>query len=171
MGRDVFQINLPAFFEKKITANFKLDEKFFKFSDSFLIDKYLFDVVVVIEKKNLFWQLDLEMKGVVNTYCDRCGDSLLLRLEGGDIYYIKEKSINKEVDNVIFITRASDSVDIKNVLIETLFFLIPKRRVHQELGCDVEVLKKIDSYKNNKKLFLSELFKVKKIKNNKDGTS
>ena len=111
------------------------------------------------------------MKGVVNTYCDRCGDSLLLRLEGGDIYYIKEKSTNKEVDNVIFITRASDSVDIKNVLLETLFFLIPKKRVHQELGCDVEVLKKIDSYKNNKKLFLSELFKAKKIKNNKDGTS
>ena len=62
MGSSVFEMNLPAFFEKKITGNFKLDEKFFEFSDNFLLDKYLFDVVVIIEKKNLFWQLDLKIK-------------------------------------------------------------------------------------------------------------
>ena len=53
MGSLKFEVNLPSFFGKKTIANFNLDEKFFEFSDYFLIDDYSVNCVVEIEKKNV----------------------------------------------------------------------------------------------------------------------
>jgi len=103
------------------------------------------------------------MKGFVNTYCDRCGDSLSLNLVGEETYYVKQKSNDKEVDNVIFITHTSEVLNLKGTLIETLFFLIPKRRVHEASKCDVEALKKLDSYQEKEKNYVFQNYlKTKK---------
>ena len=98
---------------------------------------------------------------------------MLLNLRGAGTYYIKQKTTDNEVDNVIFITHSSETINLKDVFIETLFFLIPKRRVHEKSRCNFEVLEKLDYYQEkNKKLYFSELFKnKKKLKKNKDGAS
>ena len=89
MGRLKFDVNLPSLFGKKTIANFNLDKKFFEFSDYLLIDKCDFNAHLVIEKKNTFWQLDIKVNGFANTYCDRCGDPLVLNLKGKDVFSIE----------------------------------------------------------------------------------
>tara|TARA_B100000945_G_scaffold294560_1_gene271346 strand:+ start:708 stop:1205 length:498 start_codon:yes stop_codon:yes gene_type:complete len=163
MGRLKFEVNLPSLFGKKTIANFNLDKKFFEFSDYFLIDNYSVDCAVVIEKKNAFWQLDIEIRGLANTYCDRCGDPLLLKLKGSDVYFLKkEEDGSSQSHNVIYITHSTEPVNLESVLKEVLFFVIPKTKVHKENDCNLDVLKKLDSYqKKNNKIFLSDHLKGK----------
>ena len=118
MGRFNFEVNLPSVFEKKTFANFKLDEKFFEFSDYFLIDNYSFNCDVVIEKKNTFWQLDVEINGVINTYCDRCGDPLVLNLKGIETYFLKKEESSEQPHNVIYITHSLYAIG----MVQTNFF-------------------------------------------------
>ena len=163
MGRFKFEVNLPSLFGKKTIANFNLDKKFFEFSDYFLIDNYSVDCAVVIEKKNAFWQLDIEIRGFANTYCDRCGDPLLLKLKGSDVYFLKkEDDGSSQSHNVIYITHSTEPVNLESVLKEVLFFVIPKTKVHKENDCNLDVLRKLDSYqKKNNKIFLSDHLKGK----------
>jgi len=163
MGRFNFEANLPSLFGKKTITNFNLDEKFFEFSDYFLIDNYSVDCTVVIEKKNAFWQLDVEISGFAHTYCDRCGDPLTLKLKGSDIYFLKKEEDNSsQSHNVICVTHSTEPVNLESVLKEVLFFVIPKKKIHKENDCNLDVLKKLDSYqKNNTKNFLSDHLKGK----------
>jgi len=162
MGSSKFEMNLPVFFEKKTIGNFNLDEKFFEFSDYFLIDNYSINVVVLIEKKNTFWQLDFKIKGTANTYCDRCGDRLLLDLQAEERYFLKEKKDEMESDNVIYITHSTEPVNIENTLKEVLFFIFPKTRKHVKKECNQGVLKKLNLYqKNESKILLSDHLKQK----------
>lgn len=92
MGRKKFLINLPSHFGKKTHSNFNLDKKFFEFSDYFLIENYSVDFLIVVEKKNSFLQLDVEIKGLVNTYCDKCGDPLNLRIKTNETFFLKKKN-------------------------------------------------------------------------------
>jgi uncharacterized metal-binding protein YceD (DUF177 family) len=159
LGRFKFEANLPSLFGKKTRVNFNLDKKFFEFSDYFLIDNYSVDCAVVIEKKNTFWQLDIEIHGFANTYCDRCGDPLLLNLQGSDIYFLKkqEEENKTEPHNVIYITHSTEPVNLKSVLKEVLFFVIPRTKIHKDNDCNLEVLKKLDTYQKKKnKIFLSD---------------
>ena len=167
MGRSKFEINLPVFFEKKTIANFNLDKKFFEFSEYFLVDDYSINVNIVVVKKNSFWQLDADLYGTINTKCDRCSDFLKLNVEGKDRYFVKIKDENfVETNNVIFISHASDVLILDDILKELLFFILPKRRVHDEGGCNIDTIEKLNSLNksnsNNRTLFsesLKEKFK------------
>jgi len=167
MGRSKFEINLPVFYEKKTIANFNLDKKFFEFSDYFLIDDYSINVKIVVEKKNYFWQLDADLNGTINTKCDRCSDPLLLNVRGRDSFFIKVKDLNHvESNNIVFISHSSEPLIIDDILRELLFFIIPKRRVHDEGGCNIDAIEKLNSLNksnsNNRTLFsesLKEKFK------------
>lgn len=167
MGRSKFEINLPVFFEKKTIANFNLDKKFFEFSEYFLIDDYSINVNIVVMKKNSFWQLDADLHGTINTKCDRCSDFLKLNVEGKDRYFVKIKDENfVDTNNVVFISHASDVLILDDILKELLFFILPKRRVHDEGGCNIDAIEKLNSLNksnsNNRTLFsesLKEKFK------------
>ncbi len=158
MGRFKFEANLPSVFGKKTITNFNLDEKFFEFSDYFLIDNYSFSCVVEIEKKNAFWQMEIGINGFINTCCDRCGDPLLLKVDEVDTYFLKkeEESVTQSY-NVIYIAHSNEPVNLEDVLKEVLFYVIPKTKVHEQNECNMEVLKKLSSYqKNSNKIFLSD---------------
>ena len=162
MGRSKFEMNLPNLFGKKTIENFSLDEKFFEFSDYFLIDSYSVRLALEIEKKNGFWQLDVVINGSANTYCDRCGDPLLLDLKGKDTYFLKKEEQNSsQSHNVIYINHSSEPINLENMLKEVLFFVFPKSRIHKTNKCNLEVLSKLDVYQNNNKSFLSDHLKEK----------
>ena len=157
MGRFNFEVNLPSIFEKKTFANFKLDEKFFEFSDYFLIDNYNFNCDIVIEKKNTFWQLDVKINGAANTYCDRCGDPLVLNLKRTETYFLKKEESSVQSHNVIYIKHSTEPINLEGVLKEVLFFVIPRKKTHKENDCNLDALKRLDTYQNNnEKFFLSD---------------
>ena len=162
MGSSKFEMNLPAFFEKKTIGGFNLDEKLFEFSDYLLIDKCDFNAHIVIEKKNTFWQLDIKVNGFVNTYCDRCGDPLVLNLKGKDVYFLKKEQANNKSHNIINITHSDQPLNVEHVLKETIFFLFPKKRIHNKKKCNLETLEKLEVYqKKENTFFLSDHLKAK----------
>ena len=118
-------------------------------------------------KKNSFWQLDADLHGTINTKCDRCSDFLKLNVEGKDRYFVKIKDENfVDTNNVVFISHASDVLILDDIIKELLFFILPKRRVHDEGGCNIDAIKKLNSLNksnsNNRTLFsesLKEKFK------------
>ena len=69
-----------------------MDKKFFEFSDYFLIENYSVDFLIEIEKKNSFLQLDVEINGIINTYCDKCGDPLDLSIKTNETFLKKKNS-------------------------------------------------------------------------------
>ncbi len=162
MGRKKFFINLPSHFGKKTHSNFNLDKKFFEFSDYFLIENYSVDFLIVVEKKNSFLQLDIEIKGLVNTYCDKCGDPLNLRIKTNETFFLKKKTNhNPQLHNVIYLNHLSEQLNVESVLKESLVFAIPKTKIHPSGECNLDVLKELEKYqkKNNKNLFSDYLKK------------
>ena len=163
MGSSNFEVNLPSLFGKKMLANFELDSKFFEFSEYFLIDSYLINCTVEIEKKNAFWQLDLALSGSVKTYCDRCGDPLVLSLHGLETYFLKKEiDDNSQSHNIIYLNHTAEPVNLEGVIKEAIFFLIPRTKKHKTNECNPEAIEKLEFYqKGNNKNTLSDHLKKK----------
>jgi len=163
MGRKKFLINLPSHFGKKTHSNFNLDKKFFEFSDFFLIDNYNVNFLIVVEKKNSFLQLDVEINGFINTYYDKCGDPLNLSIEANETFFLKKKtSYNPQSHNVIYLNHLSEQLNVENVLKESLVFAIPKTKIHSMGECNLGVIKELEKYqKKSKKNLFSDYLKKK----------
>lgn len=163
MGRKKFLINLPSHFGKKTISNFNLDKEFFEFSDFFLIENYSVNFLIEVEKKNSFLQLDVEINGLINTYCDRCGDPLDLTIKAYETFFLKKKtSHNPQLHNVIYLNHLSEQLNVENVLKESLVFSIPKTKVHALEDCNIDVIKNLEKYqKKSKKNLFSDYLKKK----------
>ena len=165
MGRKKFLINLPSHFGKKTHSNFNLDKKFFEFSDYFLIENYIVDFLIVVEKKNSFLQLDVEIKGLVNTYCDKCGDPLNLSIKSYETFFLKKKTThNPQLHNVIYLNHLSEQLNVESVLKESLVFAIPKTKIHSTGECNLGVIKELEKYQTKSKKNLFSDYLKKKLK-------
>ena len=127
-----------------------------------MIENYSVDCLIEVEKKNSFSQLDVEINGLVNTYCDRCGDPLNLKIKAHETFFLKKKtSHNPQLYNVIYLNHLSEQLNVEDVLKESLVFSIPKTKIHPSGECNLDVIKELEKYqkKNNKNLFSDYLKK------------
>jgi len=150
MGDKCFNIGLPEKLGSKLSNEFLLNEEFFEFIGDVLIEGCFLKVVVSIERKQSFWNIEIHVDGFLRTLCDRCGDDLEVLINGKELYFLKTKERNKnsEDENIIFISSKKTDFNLRPILQEACFLLFPVTRKHKLADCNQLVINKLE--KSNK---------------------
>lgn len=167
MGDNSFEISLPEKLGKKLSIDFLLNEEFFEFVSDLIVYKCLLKVVVCVEKKQSFWNCKIDVKGELQTCCDRCGDPLEMNIKGGDTFFVKrqERNKNDQHENMFFISSKKSHFDIKSMLQEVCFFVLPLTRKHDMKDCNqlsMSYLQELNKVSNGQTISSSALKSLKK---------
>ncbi len=137
LGKHQFQFTLTGkFFEK-----FELSE----------IHQSDIEVVVELEKQSTMLILDIELSGVVQSICDRCGDDLEIPIEIDEQLIVKFGQTTGSTEDDILIHGPSEhSIDLSQYLYEYAHLALPHRHVHElEEDCNPETLKALEKYRTD----------------------
>ena len=146
MGDNKFNIGLPEKLGVQLSKDFLLNEEFFEFVGDVLIESCFLKASVFIERKQSFWDIEVTVDGVLETFCDRCGDDLKIALKGKDLYFlkIKERNQNSHNENVIFISSKKTDFNFKKLLQDTCFLLFPVTRKHKPENCNQLIIDQLE---------------------------
>ena len=168
MGDKRYIIGLPEKLGKKSSKDFILDDLFFEFIGDVLIKSCLLNVTVSCERKQTYWHLEIKVDGFILTICDRCGDDLNIKIKGNDTFFLKaqERNIKLQDDSIIFISSKVTDFNLKKLLQDTCFFLIPITRKHDIKNCNSDAILNLEKFKTTKtgQLISSKILKEYKKK-------
>jgi uncharacterized metal-binding protein YceD (DUF177 family) len=106
------------------------------------------------EKMNTMLVLNININGVLNTMCDRCGEDLDINFEGELKQMVKFGHIDSDfemVDDIMIIPHEEHQINVLQPIYECLILSIPNKRVHPEGKCNpeaIEALKRLSPLNN-----------------------
>lgn len=101
---------------------------------------------VFLLKKDSKQQLEISLKGMLSTFCDRCLEPMELPFETDGFYYIREaEEGEEEKEDVVFVQEDSMELDLSQLFYEMLMIGTPQRKMHKEEQCNVEMLEKMEA--------------------------
>lgn len=132
---------------------FEIEKSFFTSFDDAIVEDCDITVTVDFDKRETFFHLKFYIDGTVNVACDRCLTHYDQAVFGDYELFVKfaddPDSMNEqEEDDVIYISRNEDHLDISKVIYDYIVLSIPLRCVHPDdeneiPGCDPEFLEKL----------------------------
>lgn len=130
--------------------NFDVDNTLFASYDDELNFKNL-KVDVLLEKMNTMLTFDLSIKGVLNSFCDRCGDDLDVNIENEARLYVKfSEETYDNGEEVVAIHPSEYEFDLEQYIFEYVLLAIPSKKVHQNIAnCNQEVIGKLQKEEEN----------------------
>ncbi len=130
---------------------YHIDSKFFEvfqYEDFNTIDC---DVVITFDKKPRFFELQFDIKGVVNLNCDLSNEAFNQKIESILDLIIKfGDTFNDENEDVLILPHGAYEVNIAQYLYEAITLAIPVKRIHPKVEDGTlksKVLDKLDEYK------------------------
>jgi uncharacterized metal-binding protein YceD (DUF177 family) len=134
------------------TFTFEIGEEFFKEFVSTTLEKGGFKVEVVLDKRISVCDLSIKFDGFVTAPCDRCLEEISLPLEGEEKMIIKYSSIEKEEEDVLYITQDTAELNVAKYIYEYISLALPLSFVYDCMEedsppCNQEVLSKLISPK------------------------
>jgi uncharacterized protein len=132
--------------------SFSIDKPFFEAFEYLAVPDGQVDVSIVLDRKNTFLDLSVDLNGTIQVQCDRCLEYFGLFVDYQGHLVVRFSESEKEPDeDVMWIHPDEYKLDLKHYLYECLSLSIPIRKVHPDLpdgepGCDPEMLGKLDEY-------------------------
>ena len=131
--------------------DYDIDAKFFQHFEESLISDCKVHVKLEFEKKETFFALTFFIDGIVKTECDRCLEPFDKNIFGDFTCYIKfseDPSNMGDEDEVIFISRDENIIDVAQLVYEYINLCLPIQKLGcekpgEEPQCNKEVLKYI----------------------------
>ncbi|MFZ1704570.1 MAG: YceD family protein [Saprospiraceae bacterium] len=151
------------------TFTFELNSLFFKEFEQSLIKKGNFNAEVKVEKGNNLVVMHSEIKGFMETNCDRCLANINLPLMSSNSIHVKTGDPLESDDEILYIDEESDSIHIAAWLYESIHVSIPMTKVYNCLDdevkpCSTEVLHYLEREMNSEKDYQSpNIFKNIKL--------
>jgi uncharacterized metal-binding protein YceD (DUF177 family) len=130
---------------------FKVDGTFFKEFENTELEEGKLQIDLILTKRSNLMELTFNVKGVVESLCDRCGGDLNLPLEHQEMRIIKFSQEDFDnTDDVVILGKDDHEIDVSHMVYETIALGLPSRRYHDdELNgqvCDEEVLQRLEEY-------------------------
>lgn len=128
-----------------------ISESFFKNFPESDIEKCKIEVKLDFDKRENFFLLTFYIDGIVERACDRCSEPYNQEIFGDYEIAVKYGNGENPVDeDVVYISRNDDFLDVSNLIYEFILLSIPLRCVHPEdekgeSQCNQEVIKKISN--------------------------
>lgn len=132
--------------------NFKVDDLFFACFEYSEYKQGNINVDVVLDKQERMLVFDFNIKGFVNTLCDRCLEELNIDIDGNKRLVFKfGDSYIEETDEIIIIPEKKNFIDLSSFILEFITLMVPLRKVHldDEHGkslCNPQVLEKLNHH-------------------------
>lgn len=138
---------------------FRVDEKFFANYNQEELQNCKAIIKLQLDRKNSFMLLKFDVDGTIKTDCDRCGNSLELRLWEEFNLIVKlvdnPEAMNEQEEDpdVYFIGKTESHLHLADWIYEFVNLSIPMQRMcsQEEMGgsqCNQEVLLKLQNMEN-----------------------
>ncbi len=144
-----FSIPIEGLGEGIREFNFLLNTQFFLEFENSPVKAGDFEARLVLEKKSNLIKLDFEIMGSMETPCDRCLADIHLPLQMEDHLIIKyvDETVEEE-EEVIYITRDTDHVNVAKYFYECVCLNLPLIKVYdcretEPYPCNEKILDKL----------------------------
>lgn len=133
--------------------DFDVDNTFFEGLEYSDIKNGDLKVLITLNKKSTFLELDFNIAGTVELICDRCLDNYNQEIDYEGKLFVKFSDIEGDLaDDVIVLSPSEHELDVSHYIYESISLSTPLKRVHPEdengnLACNPEMIKKLENYK------------------------
>jgi uncharacterized metal-binding protein YceD (DUF177 family) len=122
-----------------------LEASFFDSWESFGIHKGVGMAKVQLEKKETMMLLSLTLEAQLEVLCDRCNENMSLDVHGAMELIYKFGTEESLDESLVILPPDSYQIDMFQPLYELLIVSLPSRFIHDNDGCDPEVLRFLNS--------------------------
>jgi uncharacterized metal-binding protein YceD (DUF177 family) len=131
--------------------DFKADWRFFLHFEGSPIQQGSFEIGILFDKYPDNWHLHFEVKGHVDTECDRCLAPISLPVQGSYELYVKfdEDAKNEEKSaEVIYLPKETTQMNVAQLIYEFIVLSLPVNKVYDcqsetKPPCDFEMLDRL----------------------------
>lgn len=131
---------------------FKVEKDFFEAFENAEFENPVFEVKLLLDKHESFFELFFDMKGTVGTTCDKCTAAINLPIVCRDALKVKytEQNVVEDAD-IVFISPDTTIFNVAQYIFEFIVLAIPIYRTYdcqsQEIKpCDFAALKILESH-------------------------
>ncbi len=139
--------------------NYEITDKFFANYDEQDFTNCKANVKLLLDKKNGFLMLKFDVDGLADVLCDRCGNSLTVKLWDEFNIVVKmvdepDKMNNQEEDpDVYYISKTESHLYVADWIYEFINLSIPSQKICADdvnggKSCNEEVISKLEQMKN-----------------------
>lgn len=148
MGRfDAYKIPLRELSVGTHTYEIALDNDFFKNIDGPEVQKGKVNVHLTVKKGSQAFEMDFDIKGVVQIPCDRCLDDMDQEIECKNQLIVKYgKDYAEESDKIIVIPETEREINLAWFLYEFVALNIPMRHIHPVGKCSKGMVSKLKKH-------------------------
>ncbi|MBP3547205.1 MAG: DUF177 domain-containing protein [Alistipes sp.] len=121
--------------------DFQVDDSLFEAYDRVEIKGGRCDAHVTLKRSETMLELNVTINGEVICECDRCLEDCPIAVDyEGDLVVKFSDEINDYDGDVMWISPSEDFLDLTQYIYESIVLTLPYRRVHEEGGCNPEML-------------------------------
>jgi len=125
---------------------FQITKPFFEELEYSLIEEGGVYVTMLLEKRETMMVADITFDGWVEKSCDRCNDSLRVKVKSSSQLIFKFDTEASEDENLIVLLPSEYQLHLAPIFYELMVVALPSRTVHPEDECNEEMLDLLDEY-------------------------
>lgn len=126
--------------------DFDINQSFFEGVDNTLIEDATVHATLALDKKETMMIAEFSVSGTVLSTCDRCNDLMEIPVENKQRIIYKYGTEDSDDENLIVIHPEAYEINVSEPLYELLVLALPLRKIHDEGGCNEEVMKLYNQY-------------------------
>lgn len=123
--------------------DFSIDKGFFEDFEELGFENLSAKIKVEMQKLSTMLILDFFVEGEIVTFCDRCGDELMMPVQSESRLFVKYGDEQTEDEDVLILPQSEYQLDVSSFIREYFLISIPVRKVHAKEQCNEEVMKKL----------------------------
>ena len=120
--------------------DFKVDDEFFAAMESTDIKGGDCDVHVTMERSETMLELGFAIEGYAVCECDRCLEDCNIPVEFSGLLTVRFSELQHDYDGDVMWIAKGDQLSLKQYIYESIVISLPYRRVHEEGGCNPEMV-------------------------------
>ena len=153
-----FSLPIKGLKNGKHEFDFEIGSDFFKEFESSPIEEGNFDVHLIFDKRDSFFELNFDFDGSIKTDCDRCTASIGLPF-GGDAFLMVKTTIEPQEEDaeVVYISPDESDFNVAKYIYEFICLAIPFHKSYDcenddPQPCDFDILNRLNPSVNEAKI-------------------
>lgn len=144
----LYKISLKNLSQGVHTYEYELDRKFFEAIDGDEVKKGKVKVTVTVKKTSSTFELDFDLKGVVQVPCSRCLDDMNQEVDSHNRLIVKfGTEYSEESDEIITVPEDEGEINIAWFLYEFIVLNIPIKHTHASGECNKTMSSKLRKHR------------------------
>ncbi|WP_461532562.1 YceD family protein [Sinomicrobium sp.] len=145
-----FEIPFSGLKLGKHRFTYHIDNRFFEDFDYTEFNGASLEIGVVLDKKSTMLELDFEVSGTVNVYCDLSGEAFDQPIDGNLALVVKfGEEYNDENEDILILPHGEHQINVAQYIYEMAVLAVPAKKVHpgvEDGSLDSEIVRKLSEF-------------------------